>query len=136
MGGILVMLVLYFFFKDFWVIVIILVFILVLVIVIFNLMYVNDISLNMMSLGGIVLVVGLLVDNSIVVFENIDCYKKLKMVGSDNVIVNEKMMVEVIDIDVFVVSEGIKEVFGVIVVLMLIIMVVFVLLIFVEGIVG
>lgn len=136
MGGILVMLVLYFFFKDFWVIVIILVFILVLVIVIFNLMYVNDISLNMMSLGGIVLVVGLLVDNSIVVFENIDCYKKLKVVGSDNVIVNEKMMVEVIDIEVFVVSEGIKEVFGVIVVLILIIMVVFVLLIFVEGIVG
>lgn len=40
-------------------------------------MYGNDISLNIMSLGGIVLVVGLLVDNSIVVLENIDKYKKV-----------------------------------------------------------
>ena len=35
------------------------------------LMYVNDVSLNIMSLGGIALAVGMLVDNSIVVLENI-----------------------------------------------------------------
>jgi HAE1 family hydrophobic/amphiphilic exporter-1 len=34
-------------------------------------MYVNDVSLNIMSLGGIALAVGMLVDNSIVVLENI-----------------------------------------------------------------
>ena len=34
-------------------------------------MYLNDISLNIMSLGGIALAVGMLVDNSIVVLENI-----------------------------------------------------------------
>ena len=37
----------------------------------FLLMYMNDISLNIMSLGGIALAVGMLVDNSIVVLENI-----------------------------------------------------------------
>lgn len=67
MGGILAMLVLYLFLKDFWATVIISVSIPVSVIATFNLMYANDISLNMMSLGGIALAVGLLVDNSIVV---------------------------------------------------------------------
>ena len=37
----------------------------------FLLMYLNDVSLNIMSLGGIALAVGMLVDNSIVVLENI-----------------------------------------------------------------
>jgi len=37
----------------------------------FMLMYASDITLNIMSLGGIALAVGLLVDNSIVVLENI-----------------------------------------------------------------
>jgi hydrophobic/amphiphilic exporter-1 (mainly G- bacteria), HAE1 family len=37
----------------------------------FLLMYTNDISLNIMSMGGIALAVGMLVDNSIVVLENI-----------------------------------------------------------------
>ena len=44
----------------------------------------NDISLNIMSLGGIALAIGLLVDNSIVVLENIDRHKKQKAhVGKD-----------------------------------------------------
>ncbi len=42
------------------------------VIATFNLMYFAQISLNLMSLGGIALAVGLLVDNAIVVLENID----------------------------------------------------------------
>ena len=37
----------------------------------FLLMYSNDVSLNIMSLGGIALAVGMLVDNAIVVLENI-----------------------------------------------------------------
>ncbi len=37
----------------------------------FALMYLNDMSLNMMSLGGVVIAIGMLVDNSVVVLENI-----------------------------------------------------------------
>ena len=41
------------------------------VIATFFLMYVGDVSLNIMSLGGLTLGIGLLVDNSIVVLEAI-----------------------------------------------------------------
>ncbi len=37
----------------------------------FALMYLNGMSLNMMSLGGVVIAIGMLVDNSVVVLENI-----------------------------------------------------------------
>lgn len=70
-GGILAVLVLYFFLRNFWTTVIISVSIPVSVIATFNLMYGYDISLNIMSLGGIALGIGMLVDNSIVVLENI-----------------------------------------------------------------
>ncbi|HBA57972.1 MAG TPA: acriflavin resistance protein [Alteromonas macleodii] len=136
MGGILAMLVLYLFLKDFWATVIISVSIPVSVIATFNLMYANDISLNMMSLGGIALAVGLLVDNSIVVLENIDRHKKLKMAGSDNATANEKTTAEATDTDASAASEGTKEVSGAIVASTLTTMAVFVPLIFVEGIAG
>ncbi|MFT5164548.1 MAG: HAE1 family hydrophobic/amphiphilic exporter-1, partial [Alteromonadaceae bacterium] len=70
-GGILAMFILYFFLKNIWSTLIISISIPVSIIATFNLMYSNDISLNIMSLGGIALAVGLLVDNSIVVLENI-----------------------------------------------------------------
>ena len=70
-GGILAMVVLYLFLRNFWTTVIISISIPVSVIATFNLMYGNSISLNIMSLGGIVLGIGMLVDNSIVVLENI-----------------------------------------------------------------
>lgn len=70
-GGLLAVLVLYFFLKNFWATVIISVSIPVSIIATFNLMYGNDITLNIMSLGGIALGIGMLVDNSIVVLENI-----------------------------------------------------------------
>lgn len=70
-GGILAMFVLYFFLKNILSTLIISISIPVSIIATFNLMYGNDISLNIMSLGGIALAVGLLVDNSIVVLENI-----------------------------------------------------------------
>ena len=75
-GGILAMFVLYLFLKNIWPTLIISVSIPVSIIATFNLMYGNDISLNIMSLGGIALAIGLLVDNSIVVLENIDRHKK------------------------------------------------------------
>lgn len=70
-GGILAVVILYLFLRNFWTTVIISISIPVSVIATFNLMYGNDISLNIMSLGGIALGIGLLVDNSIVVLENI-----------------------------------------------------------------
>src|SRR6056297_1465820 len=70
-GGILAVLVLYFFLRNFWTTVIISVSIPVSIIATFNLMYGNDISLNIMSLGGIALGIGMLVDNASVELENI-----------------------------------------------------------------
>ncbi|MDW5285996.1 efflux RND transporter permease subunit [Alteromonas macleodii] len=136
MGGILAMLVLYLFLKDFWATVIISVSIPVSVIATFNLMYANDISLNMMSLGGIALAVGLLVDNSIVVLENIDRHKKLEVAGTNNGTANEKTTAEATDTEASAASEGTKEVSGAIVASTLTTMAVFVPLIFVEGIAG
>ncbi len=74
-GGLLAMLVLYLFLKNVWPTVVVSISIPVSIIATFNLMYNNDISLNIMSLGGIALAIGLLVDNSIVVLENIARHK-------------------------------------------------------------
>ena len=70
-GGILAILVLYFFLRDVWATVIISISIPVSVVATFNLMYSSDLTLNIMSLGGIALGIGMLVDNSIVVLDNI-----------------------------------------------------------------
>ncbi|MFT5674968.1 MAG: HAE1 family hydrophobic/amphiphilic exporter-1 [Paraglaciecola sp.] len=75
-GGVLAMFILYLFLQNIWSTIIISISIPVSIIATFNLMYGNDISLNIMSLGGIALAIGLLVDNSIVVLENIDRHKK------------------------------------------------------------
>jgi hydrophobic/amphiphilic exporter-1 (mainly G- bacteria), HAE1 family len=70
-GGFLAILVLYGFLRNAKATSIIALAIPVSVIGTFLLMYTNDVSLNIMSLGGIALAVGMLVDNSIVVLENI-----------------------------------------------------------------
>lgn len=70
-GGLLAVLVLFIFLRDLKSTLIIGVSIPVSVVATFNLMYGNDITLNIMSLGGIALGIGMLVDNSIVVLENI-----------------------------------------------------------------
>jgi HAE1 family hydrophobic/amphiphilic exporter-1 len=70
-GGILAVIILYFVLRNFWATVIISISIPVSVIATFNLMYGADLTLNIMSLGGIALGVGMLLDNSIVVLENI-----------------------------------------------------------------
>jgi HAE1 family hydrophobic/amphiphilic exporter-1 len=76
-GGILAVIVLFFFLRRFGTTVIISTAIPVSVIATFNLMYGTDLSLNIMSLGGIALGIGLLVDNSIVVLENISRHREM-----------------------------------------------------------
>jgi HAE1 family hydrophobic/amphiphilic exporter-1 len=70
-GGLLAVLVLYFFLRDLRTTLIIGLTIPVSVVATFNLMYGADLTLNVMSLGGLALGIGLLVDNAIVVLENI-----------------------------------------------------------------
>ena len=64
-GGILAIIILYLFLRNFWATVIISLSIPVSVIATFNLMYGNDITLNIMSLCRIAVGVGVLLDNSI-----------------------------------------------------------------------
>ena len=71
LGGLIAIFVLYGFLRDSRATATVAIAIPVSVIGTFLLMYMNDISLNIMSLGGIALAVGMLVDNSIVVLENI-----------------------------------------------------------------
>lgn len=71
LGGLIAIFVLYGFLRDARATMIVGIAIPVSVIGTFLLMHTNDISLNIMSLGGIALAVGMLVDNSIVVLENI-----------------------------------------------------------------
>lgn len=117
-GGLLAMLIIYLFLRSFWPTVIISVSIPISIIATFNLMYGNDISLNIMSLGGIALAIGLLVDNSIVVLENID---RTKQSGKDN---REAAAI------------GTKQVSSAILASTLTTMAVFFPLVFVEGIAG
>ncbi|MEZ4698918.1 MAG: efflux RND transporter permease subunit [Rhodothermales bacterium] len=76
-GGILAILILYLFLRDFRTTLIISISIPVSVIATFNMMYGFDLTLNIMSLGGLALGIGLLVDNSIVVLENIARHREL-----------------------------------------------------------
>ena len=71
LGGLIAIMVLYGFLRDARATTIVGIAIPVSVIGTFLLMYTNGVSLNIMSLGGIALAVGMLVDNSIVVLENI-----------------------------------------------------------------
>jgi HAE1 family hydrophobic/amphiphilic exporter-1 len=70
-GGLLAMLVIFLFLKRLWPTLIISLAIPVSIIATFTLMHAAGLSLNIMSLGGIALAIGLLVDNAIVVLENI-----------------------------------------------------------------
>ncbi|MCC3355696.1 efflux RND transporter permease subunit [Bacillus sp. REN16] len=77
LGGIFAMIVLFFFLKSVKSPLIIGIAIPYSVIVTFVLMYFSDFSLNILTLGGLALGIGMLVDNSIVVIENI--YRHLSM---------------------------------------------------------
>ena len=70
-GGILAFFILYIFLQDLKTPVIISVVIPIAIIATFNLLFFRDVTLNIMSLGGLALGVGMLVDNSIVVSESV-----------------------------------------------------------------
>jgi HAE1 family hydrophobic/amphiphilic exporter-1 len=70
-GGVLAIIVLYLFLRSAWITAVIAVTIPVSVIATFNVMYGAGLSLNIMSLGGIALAMGMLVDDAIVILENI-----------------------------------------------------------------
>lgn len=78
-GGVLAILVLYLFLRGLKSTIIIGLAIPISIIVTFFFMYTANVSLNIMSLGGLALGVGMLVDNAIVVLESIDRYRKRKM---------------------------------------------------------
>ncbi|CAB0150251.1 Swarming motility protein SwrC [Pseudidiomarina piscicola] len=119
LGGLLAMVVIYLFLQRLWPTVIISLAIPVSIIATFNLMHGYHISLNMMSLGGIALAVGMLVDNAIVVLENIARHREDK--GAD---------------DAEAAEQGTSEVTGAIIASTLTTMAVFFPLVFVEGLAG
>ncbi|MCK5147363.1 efflux RND transporter permease subunit [bacterium] len=82
-GGLLAVFILYFFLRDIWATIIISMSIPVSVIATFNLMYGADLTLNIMSLGGIALGIGMLLDNSIVVLENIAKHRERGKSGAE-----------------------------------------------------
>ncbi len=75
-GGILAVIVLFLFLKDLKSTSIISLSIPISVVATFFLMYVFGVSLNIMSLGGLALGIGMLVDNSIVVLESVQRYRE------------------------------------------------------------
>ncbi len=75
-GGILAVLVLYFFLRSLKSTAIIGLAIPISVVTTFFLMYVSGVNLNIMSLGGLALGIGMLVDNAIVVLEAIDRHRQ------------------------------------------------------------
>lgn len=117
-GGLLAMVVIFLFLRQVWPTIVISLSIPLSIIATFNLMYANDISLNIMSLGGIALAVGMLVDNAIVVLENISRYRSQGLSTVEAA------------------RQGSKEVAGAITASTLTTMAVFFPLVFVEGIAG
>ena len=92
LGGILAFLVLLLFLRDIRSSIIVTVSMPISVIAVFTLMYAGGLSINMMSLGGLALGVGMLVDSAIVVLENITRHreagedaKKAAVTGSSEV---------------------------------------------------
>lgn len=77
LGGLLAIVILFLFLRNFRSTIIIATAIPVSIIATFLLMYFADINLNIISLGGLALGVGMLVDNAIVVLENIYRYRAM-----------------------------------------------------------
>ncbi len=75
MGAVLAFFVLLFFLKEIKSSIIVVVSIPISIVATFMFMYMGGLSINMMSLGGLALGIGMLVDNSIVVLENINRLK-------------------------------------------------------------
>src|SRR5690606_15647823 len=118
LGGIFAMLVLFFFLRGIKSPIIIGVAIPYSVIVTFVLMFFADFALNILTLGALALGIGMLVDNSIVVIENIERHLAMGK--------NSKQAA----------SEGTKEVSGAIIASTLTTVAVFVPVIFITGLIG
>jgi len=117
-GGILAMIVIYLFLGQFGPTLIISLTIPLSIIITFNLMFAAKIDMNIMSLGGLALAVGMLVDNAIVVLENIARKKEQGLSVAQAAL------------------EGASEVSGAITASTLTTIAVFLPLVFVEGIAG
>ena len=78
-GGVLAVMVLFLFLRNVRSTIIISLAIPISIMVTFFFMYLANVSLNIMSLGGLALGVGMLVDNAIVVLESIDRYRRENM---------------------------------------------------------
>ncbi|MBN1224008.1 MAG: efflux RND transporter permease subunit [Candidatus Aminicenantes bacterium] len=89
-GGILALFVLFIFLQDIKTPLIISVVIPISIIATFNLLYFRGITLNIMSLGGLALGVGMLVDNSIVVSESIFRHRGLGKTLSEAAVIGTK----------------------------------------------
>jgi HAE1 family hydrophobic/amphiphilic exporter-1 len=76
-GIILAVIILYLFLRNIITTIIVSIAIPISIIATFNLMYFNDLTINIMTLGGLALGAGMLVDNSIVVVENIFRHRQL-----------------------------------------------------------
>ena len=76
-GGVLAFFVLLFFLMNIWSSLIVTLSIPISIMLTFSLMYFRHLSVNIMSLGGLALGVGMLVDNAIVVMENIFRHRQL-----------------------------------------------------------
>ncbi len=75
-GGLLAFLILVIFLKDLWLSAIVITITPITILACFSLMYFRGITLNMMSLGGMAIGVGMLIDNAIVVVESIFRYRR------------------------------------------------------------
>ncbi|RKY89564.1 AcrB/AcrD/AcrF family protein [candidate division KSB1 bacterium] len=76
-GIILAVIVLFFFLRNIWSTLIVSVAIPISIVATFNLMYFSGLTMNIMTLGGLALGAGMLVDNAIVVVENIFRHREL-----------------------------------------------------------
>ncbi len=86
-GGILAFLVLLLFLKDFRLSAIVITITPITILACFSLMYFNNITLNMISLGGIAIGVGMLIDTAIVVVEVIYRYRRAGKTAADAAII-------------------------------------------------
>ncbi|MCF6194462.1 MAG: efflux RND transporter permease subunit, partial [Kangiellaceae bacterium] len=117
-GGLLAMVIIYLFLGKFLPTIIISATIPLSVVITFNLMFAAEVDMNIMSLGGLALAVGMLVDNAIVVLENIATKQDKGQSLTESAI------------------KGSQEVSGAITASTLTTIAVFIPLIFVEGIAG
>lgn len=115
LGAFYAVLILFVFLRNFRSTLIIAVSIPVSIIATFAIMYFTDVSLNLVSLGGLALGLGMIVDNSIVILENTDRFRQLGYNAVDSAI------------------NGAKEISGAIIASTLTTIVVFFPIIFVEG---